>query len=480
MLFSSTVFIFIFLPVLLILYFAIPKKYLAAKNGLLLVFSLGFYAWGEPRFVLIMILSIIGNYIFGRLISEQKSKKGWLITGISFNVFIIFIFKYLNFVIANLNALLRAVGGANIQIHQTSIALPIGISFFTFQAISYIIDVYRGKVQAQNNPFYLGLYISFFPQLIAGPIVRYSDINIAITERKESLDKFTVGVKRFIFGLSKKVILSNNFALIADQAFSLSEAGNTTTAMAWLGMIAYTLQIFFDFSGYSDMAIGLGKMFGFDFNENFNYPYISKSVSEFWRRWHISLGSWFRDYVYFPLGGSRVDTNKKLVRNLFVVWLLTGVWHGASWNFVIWGLYFGVFIFIETKIGKKRLKNAPGLLMHIYNKLVIIIGFGIFRFENMSHLGAFFANLVGARGNGFTNIGVNETIMSYLVVFVVSLIACLPIVPAMKKRIEAMGSGAVAVSVMTSTVVAGVLLFVSTAVLVATHSSNNPFLYWRF
>lgn len=477
MLFSSTVFIFIFLPVLLLLYFAIPKKYLAAKNGLLLIFSLGFYAWGEPKFVLIMILSIIGNYIFGRLISEQKSKKGWLITGISFNVFIIFIFKYLNFVIANLNALLRAVGGANIQIHQTSIALPIGISFFTFQAISYIIDVYRGKVQAQNNPFYLGLYISFFPQLIAGPIVRYSDINLAITERKESLDKFSIGVKRFVFGLSKKVILSNNFALIADQAFSLSEAGNTTTAMAWLGMVAYTLQIFFDFSGYSDMAIGLGKMFGFDFNENFNYPYISKSVSEFWRRWHISLGSWFRDYVYFPLGGSRVDTNKKLVRNLFVVWLLTGVWHGASWNFIIWGLMYFVLITFEKLTGypNKFSKSISVNLYMVFTLLCVMLGWVIFRAEGIENAVNYLLSLIGIGTTG----GYNNEFIRYLcenkVFLLFGIILSTPLIKyiCIKSKMEGTIIGEIV-----KTIVCITLLGVCVSYLVL--ESYNPFIYFNF
>lgn len=477
MLFSSTVFIFIFLPVLLLLYFAIPKKYLAAKNGLLLIFSLGFYAWGEPKFVLIMILSIIGNYIFGRLISEQKSKKGWLITGISFNVLIIFIFKYLNFVIANVNALLVAVGAGNIQITQTSIALPIGISFFTFQAISYIIDVYRGKVQAQRNPFYLGLYISFFPQLIAGPIVRYSDINLAITERKESLDKFSIGVKRFVFGLSKKVILSNNFALIADQAFSLSEAGNTTTAMAWLGMVAYTLQIFFDFSGYSDMAIGLGKMFGFDFNENFNYPYISKSVSEFWRRWHISLGSWFRDYVYFPLGGSRVDTNKKLVRNLFVVWLLTGVWHGASWNFIIWGLMYFVLITFEKLTGypNKFSKPVSANLYMVFTLLCVMLGWVIFRAEGIENAVDYLLSLIGVGTTGAYDNEFVRYLCENKAFLLFGIILSTPLIKNIctKSKMEGTIPGEIV-----KTIVCIVLLIVCVSYLVL--ESYNPFIYFNF
>lgn len=476
MLFSSTVFLFIFLPILLILYYAIPCKLLAVRNGILLVFSLAFYAWGEPKFVFVMILSVIGNYIFGRLISSQKQKKRWLITGIFFNVVIIFIFKYLNFVIENINVLLKALAGGSVQLTQTSIALPIGISFFTFQAISYIIDVYRGKVQAQENPFYLGLYISFFPQLIAGPIVRYSDINVAITERRESFDKFAVGVKRFIFGLSKKVILSNNFALIADRAFALSEAGNITTAMAWLGMIAYTLQIFFDFSGYSDMAIGLGKMFGFDFNENFNYPYISKSISEFWRRWHISLGSWFRDYVYFPLGGSRVDSNKKLVRNLFVVWLLTGVWHGASWNFIAWGLMYFVLIAFEKLTGyPDKLARGSRAVYMIFTLLCVMLGWVLFRADGMSNAIEYLLSLVGVGTTGtYDNEFVryffeNKTFLLFGIILSTPLIKNI----CTKLRVEGTVFGEIV-----KTIVCVILMSVCVSYLVL--ESYNPFIYFNF
>lgn len=282
------------------------------------------------------------------------------------------------------------------SISQTAIILPIGISFFTFQSISYLIDVYRKKVKVQNNILYLGLYISFFPQLIAGPIVRYIDIEDALTNRVETLNKFTLGVKRFIQGLSKKVILSNGFALIADKAF-LDATTETTLAMAWLGAISYTLQIYFDFSGYSDMAIGLGKMFGFDFNENFNYPYISKSISEFWRRWHMSLGSWFRDYVYFPLGGSKVSSKQKLIRNLFVVWLLTGVWHGASWNFIIWGLIYFILISFE------ELSDYPNKFKHKISKcfyqiltmIIVVLCWVIFRAEGLHNAIGYLSNMFG-------------------------------------------------------------------------------------
>ncbi|MBQ2747807.1 MAG: MBOAT family protein, partial [Firmicutes bacterium] len=357
MLFSSLIFLVVFLPCARTGYYGIAliAKLLSRKNAapedteenadiienripagrklqniFLLIASLGFYAWGEPWFVLVMMLSILGNWIFGLLVNKfresKASSRAVIIVMLVFNLSIIFIFKYLCFTLEQINNITKA------EIAIPDIALPIGISFFTFQAISYVIDVYREKGEMQKNLLNVGLYISFFPQLIAGPIVRYETISDQINNRRENWDDFAEGVCRFVIGLSKKVLLSNNFALIANQAFSYDAADACSILFAWLGAIAYTLQIYFDFSGYSDMAIGLGKMFGFHFLENFNYPYISLSVSEFWRRWHISLGSWFRDYVYFPLGGSRVDTKARLVFNLFVVWFLTGVWHGANWT----------------------------------------------------------------------------------------------------------------------------------------------------
>jgi alginate O-acetyltransferase complex protein AlgI len=301
---------------------------------MLLIMSLGFYAWGERKFVLIMMASIAGNYLFALAISAHR-KRGraillWL--DVAMNVGILFVFKYLGFTVRTIDT----IAGAELSVPQ--IALPIGISFFTFQAMSYVIDVYRGTTPVQKNPFYVALYISFFPQLIAGPIVRYNTIADQILVRTENIKDFSYGCRRFIIGLCKKVLIANQLALLADTAFSANAAaGELTVTLSWMGVIAYAFQIYFDFSGYSDMAIGLGRMFGFHFEENFNYPYISKTVTEFWRRWHISLGTWFRDYVYFPLGGSRVKSRMRLILNLFVVWLLTGIWHGAHMSFVLWG-----------------------------------------------------------------------------------------------------------------------------------------------
>ena len=346
MLFSSTVFIFLFLPAVLIGYYLLLRG-MKARNALLLAASLVFYAWGEPVYVLLMLLSIAVNYAFGRLLERREHSKTLLVAAVIFNLGLLFYFKYLNFTVDNLNALL----GTRLSVPR--LALPIGISFFTFQAMSYVIDVYRGTAPVQRNVLSLGLYISFFPQLIAGPIVRYNSIAAQIEERRVTPEDFQAGVCRFIEGFAKKIILANNLSLAAERAFALAGAGEISTAMAWLGSLAYTFQIFFDFSGYSDMAIGLGRMFGFRFEENFRYPYLSRSVSEFWNRWHISLGRWFRDYVYFPLGGSRVDRGK-LLRNLFVVWLLTGVWHGAAWQFIVWGLGYGLIISLEKLTGFPR------------------------------------------------------------------------------------------------------------------------------
>lgn len=408
MLFSSLIFLVVFLPCALMGYYGIAliAKLLSRKNAapgdteenadiienripagrklqniFLLVASLGFYAWGEPWFVLVMMLSILGNWIFGLLVNKfresKASSRAVIIVMLVFNLSIIFIFKYLCFTLEQINNITKT------EIATPDIALPIGISFFTFQAISYVIDVYREKGEMQKNLLNVGLYISFFPQLIAGPIVRYETISDQINNRRENWDDFAEGTCRFVIGLSKKVLLSNNFALIANQAFSYDAADACSILFAWLGAIAYTLQIYFDFSGYSDMAIGLGKMFGFHFLENFNYPYISLSVSEFWRRWHISLGSWFRDYVYFPLGGSRVDTKARLVFNLFVVWFLTGVWHGANWTFISWGLMYFVLISIE-KVTDFDKRNIPKAVKWLYTMLFVVIGWVFFRANSMA------------------------------------------------------------------------------------------------
>lgn len=371
MLFASSIFIFGFLPLILTLYY-ICKKNRKLSNIILLIASLAFYAFGEPRFVIIMMISIIINWWLGMKISsarkrnESKTKKTWLAVGIIFNVAIIFIFKYLMFVMGIVNQV------TPLSMEIPIIKLPIGISFYTFQSISYLIDVYREKGQVQKNLLNVALYIAFFPQLIAGPIVRYETIANQLEGRKESFALFSEGVRRFIVGLGKKVIIANQMALIADAAHVANAGGQISIAFAWLGSIAYTLQIYFDFGGYSDMAIGLGKMFGFEFLENFNYPYISKSITEFWRRWHISLSTWFRDYVYIPLGGSRVKSNTRHIFNIFIVWLLTGIWHGAAWNFIAWGLGYFVLLIIEKyvfarmkTINMKRKINTNSVLHEI-------------------------------------------------------------------------------------------------------------------
>ena len=350
------------------------KKVRTYKNLVLLAFSNLFYAWGEPAFILVMIFSIITNYTFGRLIDKYRNKDKLLLwLSVVFNLGILFIFKYLCFTLNNIGWLL------NKDFSSIKIALPIGISFFTFQAMSYVIDVYKKKVEVQKNLFNLGLYISLFPQLIAGPIVRYETISKEIEDRNENFDDFAEGTIRFIQGLAKKVIIANQVALVADAAFE-TPMNELSTAFAWLGAIAYTLQIYFDFSGYSDMAIGLGRMFGFHFLENFNYPYMASSITDFWRRWHISLSSWFRDYVYFPLGGSRVDSKARHIFNLFAVWLLTGIWHGANWTFIAWGLFYFVLLVIEKQTGLDKKKAWWG---HIHTMFFVIIAWVLFRATNI-------------------------------------------------------------------------------------------------
>ena len=365
MLFSSTIFIFVFLPLVLLGYYVLLRGH-TARNVLLLAASLVFYAWGEPVYVFLMLLSIAANFGFGLAVERAGKKKLWLALAVLFNLGVLFHFKYLGFAVENLNALLGTSFAVRAPI------LPIGISFFTFQAMSYVIDVYRGTAAVQRNALKLGLYISFFPQLIAGPIVRYNSIAEQIDRRSVTPEGFQEGVCRFIRGLGKKILLANNLALAAETGFSLAATGEISSAMAWLGSLAYTLQLYFDFSGYSDMAIGLGAMFGFRFEENFNYPYISRSFTEFWNRWHISLGRWFRDYVYFPMGGSRVS-KPRLALNLLVVWLLTGIWHGAAWQYIVWGTLFGLLVGMEKFTNFPRgCKSRPVRALYTAAALLII------------------------------------------------------------------------------------------------------------
>jgi len=401
MVFSSTTFIILFLPLVLLLYYTVLIKNIKLKNMFLLLTSLIFYAWGEPLFVLIMICSIIANWYFGRVLNKsipESGKKFCVAVSVIFNLSILFIFKYLTFTLDNISFLF------GMQSFGIKIALPIGISFFTFQGMSYVIDVYRKKSDYLKSVFDVGLYISFFPQLIAGPIVRYETIALEIHNRVEKQEDFYDGFVRFITGLSKKVLLSNMFAIFADETFV--NVSMLSCGMCWIGAISYTFQIFFDFSGYSDMAIGLGKMFGFHFPENFNYPYISTSISEFWRRWHISLGSWFRDYVYFPLGGSKVG-KKRLIFNLFVVWMLTGIWHGANWTFFIWGFMYFVLICAEKLTNFDKIKKNLILksFSYVYTMLFVIIGWVIFRADSLYVAIEFIKTMFGATSvNNYTDI----------------------------------------------------------------------------
>ncbi|MBO7683300.1 MAG: MBOAT family protein, partial [Kiritimatiellae bacterium] len=394
MLFTSIEFLFLFLPLTLAVYFVLPLRW-GLKNAWLLAASLLFYAWGEPTFVFVMLGSIAFNYVAALVVDAARGRRGAagaaLAAAVAGNLAVIGLWKYANFATATLRAWFPSLRGA---VPQTSFLLPIGISFFTFQALSYVVDVARGDVKVQRNPLRLALYIALFPQLIAGPIVRYSTVCGQIESRRTTPDMFGRGVLRFLYGFNKKMLLANLFASVADRAFGMPDPG---CGMAWLGAAAYTLQIFFDFSGYSDMAIGLGLVFGFRFLENFDYPYVSKTVTEFWRRWHMSLGSWFRDYVYFPLGGSRVG-RARLVANLAVVWTLTGVWHGANWTFILWGALYGVLITAEKLADLPRRVDANPLLRAVYQPftlLAVVLGWVLFRSADLPAAGAYLKAMFG-------------------------------------------------------------------------------------
>ena len=471
MVFSSTIFLFLFFPLTLAGYFLLKKEY---RNIFLLLASLFFYAWGEPKFIFIMIASIFINYFCGLLIAYTKSKHGLIINRlvlaltVVLNLSFLFYFKYYDFFISTLNN----ITGLSIPLKQ--IILPIGISFFTFQGMSYTLDLYLGKTQLQKNPINIALYISLFPQLIAGPIVRYSDVNQQITGRVCSVDKFVEGVRRFVIGLSKKVIIANQLGYVADQVFSLP-ANQNSMATAWAGVICYTFQIYFDFSGYSDMAIGLGKMLGFDFLENFNYPYISKNVREFWRRWHISLSSWFRDYVYIPLGGNKKGN---VYVNLLIVFFVTGLWHGASWNFVVWGLWHGLFLLIERIVAKKSVKLTPPLMVKwLYTMLVVVIGWVLFRSTDlkyaMEYLGVMFG-VVTPVNVGFTVFWyLNSKVITVLVIAVLASVQWKSVFSAQLKTLENK-----CLYIFGGKIVIAMLLLISMMMVVT--STYNPFIYFRF
>ena len=473
MLFSSTIFLFVFLPIVLILYYGFCRKQ-SSRNIVLLLASLFFYAWGEPKFVLIMILCIGMNYLFGLLVDKYRNVKHKahlvLFAMVAFNLIVLGIFKYTGFIVGNVNSLFSA--GLTIP----AIALPIGISFFTFQSISYVVDVYRGSGAVLRNPLDVGLYIALFPQLIAGPIVRYETVAKEIRGRKETERDFAEGISRFIMGLGKKVLFANQFALIADKAYATG-AGNISILMAWLGAIAYMLQVYFDFSGYSDMAIGLGRMFGFHFNENFKLPYTAKSISDFWRRWHISLGSWFRDYVYFPLGGSRVSKGK-LARNLLIVWCLTGIWHGANWTFMVWGLYFGIIIMIEKFTKLDKYLERSKVLGHLYTLFLVLISWVFFRADNLSQALIYIKAMFGLNGNIFGGSLAQFYLSDNLVLFVIGILACMPLGKWFKNLVTKKQEGIGTTYKVMGMAALAMMFFVAMSYLVK--GAYNPFIYFNF
>ena len=482
MVFSSTVFMFLFLPVVLTGYLLMFGR---LRNVWLLAASLFFYAWGEKFFVIIMLASILINYAMGLWIDRTRGSR-WqhlgLFIAVVANLGLLGYYKYANLVFDTARPFLASIGFHNYELQP--IHLPIGISFFTFQAMSYVIDVYRNEAPVQRNPLNIALYISLFPQLIAGPIVRYHDIARQIVQRRTTFDSFAYGVQRFIIGLGKKVIIANTVALPADTIFALP-AGDLTTSVAWLGIACYTLQIYFDFSGYSDMAIGLGHMFGFHFLENFNFPYISRNIREFWRRWHISLSSWFRDYLYIPLGGNR-GTGARTYANLVLVFFLCGLWHGASWTFAIWGLYHGLFLVVERLGLEKLLQKAPRPFQHSYTLMVVMVGWVFFRSETFAYALSYLAALVGL-GQGT---GIESSLDLYmnnelLIALIAGAIGSAPLVPWLasryKSRIETGGFSGAAIQglgALSGTVVLAAILLVSCVLLAS--QTHNPFIYFRF
>ena len=474
MVFSSLVFLFVFLGTVLGVYYLLKPLPLIFRNCWLFLASIFFYAYGEPVYVVLMLVSILVNYCLALLVDryrETKSAKFFLVLTIVYNIGILFVFKYWGYTSELLSSLCSRFG---LTLPTAEIALPIGISFYTFQSISYVVDVKRGRGHVQKNPLYVGLYISLFPQLIAGPIVRYSTIDAEICGRNESVAKFTEGVERFLVGLNKKVLIANNLAAAADKAFGLVyENTAITCAFAWLGAISYSLQIFFDFSGYSDMAIGLGKMFGFDFEENFNFPYMSQSFSEFWRRWHISLGTWFRDYVYIPLGGSRTS-RARLVFNLFVVWTLTGIWHGAHLRFALWGLMYFVLLTFEklTDIPNRFTNKAAKLVYRLITLVGIVTGWAIFRADSLGTVYRFVKTMFLPSGGGTKGLTVFY-LKQYFVFYLAGLLLCTPLI---KKMDGKLSQNAV------YSILKPILLFALTVMSITylVVDAYNPFIYFNF
>ncbi|MBQ3185367.1 MAG: MBOAT family protein [Firmicutes bacterium] len=461
MVFSSAIFLFSFLPILLLAYFIVPAK---AKNYVLLAFSMVFYAFGGPKYLVVLLFVVLVDYIGARLIEKKRDSAKKILTAvIAVNLATLIFYKYTMFFLENLSVLFQA------DLEFFEVIMPIGISFYTFQSMSYVIDVYRREVAVQKNYLLLLLYVSLFPQLVAGPIVRYQTIEHEINNRKSSINDVCYGVERFILGFAKKIIIANQMGMLADIVF---DGGTEYTPVAWLGAIAYMFQIYFDFSAYSDMAIGLGRIFGFHFLENFNFPYVSKSIKEFWSRWHISLSTWFRDYVYIPLGGNRCSAGRHFF-NMAVVWALTGFWHGAEWTFLFWGLYYFVFLAIEKFIIKDKLDKIPAILRHIGTLLIVLIGWVLFRAEDMGT----FTNMVGTMFSfNFDAVGMAEArlyIETYFVYFIGAIIFSTPIYYKICGRFE--NSKVFAVIKY-----GGLLVLMLVSVMFLAHSSYNPFIYFRF
>lgn len=466
MVFSSTIFLCVYLPLVLLGYYICPKK---GRNLFLLIASLVFYAWGEPKYVFLMIFSILVNYIFGRLMDKHRENKKrlklMLVLSVVIDLGLLSVFKYTDFIITNVNAIF----GSSFDL--LNIALPIGISFYTFQAMSYTIDVYRNDVRVQKNLIDFGMYITMFPQLIAGPIVRYADVQDQLADRSVTTADFSEGIMRFVVGLGKKVLLANQMGAVWSEIYALG--GDVSALMAWTGAIAYTFQIYFDFSGYSDMAIGLGRMFGFKFPENFRYPYQSVSITDFWRRWHITLSTWFKEYLYIPLGGNRRGLTRQAL-NLLIVWSLTGFWHGAGWNFVMWGLYYFVILFIEKLFLLKALDKLPKFFRHVYALLLIIIGWVIFASDDVSVLLPYLGSMFGANGA----IG-GMDVYTLLTKAALLVICCIASTELPKKLfLSAAGAMNEKAAFTLKSVLTIALLALSMILLIG--DSYNPFLYFRF
>lgn len=466
MVFSSIVFLYIFLPIMLLLYFIVPSKF---KNAIMILASLVFFAWGEIRYIFIMLVLAVMDFVCGKQITKYQNNKKkkilFLMINVVVNLGILFFFKYADFIISNINNL------TGLSIPLLNIPLPIGVSFNTFQSLSYIIDVYRGTVKCEKSFYNYLTYTTLFPQIIAGPIVRYETVDEELETKNISMDNFSAGMKRFIIGLGKKVLIANSVGAL----WNTIEVGNyseLSMLFAWIGIIAFALQIYFDFSGYSDMAIGLAQIFGMKFDENFNYPYISKSITEFWRRWHITLSSWFRDYVYIPLGGNRRGLAIQ-IRNILIVWFLTGAWHGASWNFILWGVYFGVILILEKLFLLKVLDKLPNIIRHIYAIVIILVSWAIFAFEDLAkvreYIKAMFIN---------SNLWDNEAfyyLQNYWVLILIGAICSIPLWKKLKEKIDSKNSKGLE---LITTLGYVAILILSTASLVT--NSFNPFLYFRF